>query len=168
MSKFCLFNIVLIITICFEFVYLLIIYLLFMSDIRILINAKNLDSLDKWAIKYVKKNNFNKDVILQKINKAVRFSEKAKRIGRWGLLLETMVVIIYFISRGTDFFHFGDKEIFIGHDSVTILDSLMIFFLISVLWAVYFFNLIHKRNIVAHEQFTRLFKEENNSPKNYS
>jgi len=162
MSTLSLVDILIIITICFECLYLLGIYLSFMSDIKILKNANNINELDKWPLKYVKKYNFNKYIILKNINEAVWSSEKARKIGRWGLLLETIGVIIYFISRVSEIIRFG----ILNGRGVTVLDELMIFIGISTVWAVYYINLIHKRNIVVCEQFYRLFKEENNSPDN--
>lgn len=152
MSDVCLINILLIITICFEFVYFLIFYILVKSDIRTLINAKNIDELDKWALKYVKKYNFNNGVILANINKTVESGEKTKIMGRWLFLIGTIFVILYFISRVSEIIRFG----IINGSGVRALDELMVFIGISALWAVYFFNLIHKRNVVAREQFTRL------------
>ena len=69
-------------------------------------------------------------------------------------------------KRVPDIIRFGEKIIFTGRDRMMVFDELMIFGFISALWAVFFFNLIHKRNIVAYEQFSRLFKEEKNSPNN--
>jgi hypothetical protein len=153
MSTFCLVNVVIIISICFEFVYFLLFYFLVRLDIRILINAKNID----------KKYNFNKNVILANINKTVESGRKTKKTGRRLLLIGTIFTIVYFILRVPCIIRFGEKIIFTGRDRMMAFDELMIFGFISALWAAYFFNLIHKRNIVAREQFIRLFKEENSS-----
>lgn len=162
MSTFSLVDILIIITICFEFVYILLVYFLVRSDINILKNAKNIDELDKWALKYVKKYNFNKDIILANIIKAAESGTKTKKMGRSLFLIETIFVILYFISRVSEIVRFG----ILNGRSVTVLDKLMIFIGISAVWAVYLFNFIHQRNIVAYEQFIRLFKKEENNSSN--
>lgn len=156
MSTFFIINIIIFISICFEFVYFLIFYFLVRSDIRILINAKSIDELDKWALKYARKYNFNKDAILGNIYKTVESGSKVKKMGRWLFLIGTIFTVMYFILRVPDIIRFGEEIVFSGQHSMVIFDELMIYVFISSLWAVFFFNLIHKRNIVACDQFSRL------------
>ncbi len=164
--KFCLFdinylfnmiNIVVIITISFEVISLLVYYFLVMSDIKILKNAKSIAELDKWALKYIKKYNYNKDIVLENINKVMKPIEKTKKARRWSLLLMTICTIIYFMAR------IAEKMILIDENGVDVWDVIIAFTYISALWAILFVNLTQKRNIVAHEQFSRLFKEEKNN-----
>jgi hypothetical protein len=130
-----------------------------MSDIRILKNAKNVDDLDKWALKYVKKYNLNKDSILKNIIKEIESGKKINRVLGWSLLLVLVYNAFYFTSKNPGTIHLGQKTIFIGSDDILILNSIMILCVLSILCVFLICNLIQKRKDVAKEQFSRLFKE---------
>jgi len=156
MSKLSIIDTIVILTICYELVTLAILYYLVTLDIRILKNAKSVDQLDRWALRYAKKYKFNKDIILGNLMKKIESGKKAIKIGKWCLLLEIIFVSIYFISIDPNIFRFGEKIILSGRDRIMMLDDIMILCGISALWVLYFVKPIHQRNIVAYEQFSRL------------
>lgn len=156
MPNLCLANSLIIITICFNYVYLVIYYFLVMSDIRILKNAKNVTDLDKWALKYVKKYKFDKDIILGNLIKQIESGKKGIKIQKWSFLLVIIFVITHFTSRNPYTVHILWKTVHIGRDQLMILNGIMILCLFAGLFALLLFRLTHKRNIVAHEQFSRL------------
>ncbi len=159
-------NYLIVVTICFNYLCLIIFYLQVMSDIRILNNANKIDDLDKWALKYVKKYKFNKDIILENLTKQIESDKKNIKIIKFCFLLVIIFVIVHFTSRDPYTVHVFWKTIHIVHDQLIILNGIMILCLLFVLSTILLFRLIHKRNIVAHEQFSRIFKEENNSQNN--
>ena len=155
MSKLSTVDTIVILTVCYELVALAILYYLVTLDIKILKNAKSLDQLDKWAMRYAKKRNFNKDIILENLMKKIEYVKKGNKIVNWCLLLVIIFIGIHFISRDPNVIHLGKKIIF-GQDNVMMLDDIIVLCGISAFWAVYLVKLIHQRNIVAHEQFSRL------------
>jgi hypothetical protein len=155
MSILYLIDTTVILTISYELVTLVVLYYLVMLDIGILENATNANQLNKWSLKYAKKRNFNKDIILGNLMKKIKSGGKMIKIQKWCVMLEIIFVGIYFMSRDPNNIHFGEK-IIIRRDSVMMLDDIMILCGISVLWTVYFCKLIHKRNVVAYEQFAKI------------
>lgn len=105
MSTFFIINIIIFISICFELVYFLIFYFLVRSDIRILINAKSIDELDKWALKYAKKYNFNKDAILGNIYKTVESGRKVKN-GKMAFLDRDNIYCHVFYIKSSRYYSF--------------------------------------------------------------
>jgi hypothetical protein len=155
MSKLSIIDTIIILTICYELVTLAILYYLVTLDIRMLKKAESVDQLCKLTLKYAKKRNFNKGIILRDLMKKIESGKKFIKIGKWCLLLEIIFVSLYFIARDPDMIRFGEKILF-GKEQRMMLDDIMILCGISVFWAIYYFMLVHKRNIVAHEQFSRL------------
>jgi high-affinity K+ transport system ATPase subunit B len=145
---------------------LIVYYFLYRSDRKILKNANNVNDLDKWALKYVKKYNFNKDIILENIIKKVESGKKTNKIIKWFFILQAIFFIIYYTTKTPNIINIGSKTIYIGRDAILILNGVMILCLLTVLCMFLLLRLMHKRNIVAHEQFSRLFKDENNSQNN--
>jgi hypothetical protein len=154
MSKLIIVDTVTILTLCYELVTLVILYYFVTSDIKILKNVKSVDQLDKWALRYAKKRNFNKGIILRDLMKKIESIKKMNKIAKWCLLLQMIFVGIYFMPY-QDVMRLGEKIIF-AQESKKMLDDIMILCGISTFWAIYFVKLIHQRNIVAHEQFSRL------------
>ncbi|MFA5323046.1 MAG: hypothetical protein WC373_10285 [Smithella sp.] len=142
---------------------LIVYYFLYRSDMRILKNAKNVNDLDKWALEYVKKYNFNKDIILENIIKKVESGKKTNKIIKWFLFLQTIFFIIYYATKTPNIINIGSKTIHIGRDAILILNGVMISCLLAVLYMFLIHKFTLKRNIFAHEQFSRLFKEEKNN-----
>ena len=134
---------------------LAILYYLVTLDIRMLNKAESVDQLCKLTLKYAKKRNFNKDVILGNLMKRIEKVKKGIKLAKGCLLLEIIFVSIYFMPQYSDVIRFGEKIIF-KQDSKRMLDDIMILCGISAIWAYYYVKFIHKRNIVAHEQFSRL------------
>ncbi len=151
------------IAICLMYLTLIVYCSLYMSDIRILRNAKKISELNKWALKYVKKYNYNKDIILVNIFKKVESGKKTNKIIKWFLILQAIFFTIYYTTKTPNIINIGSKTILIGRDAILILNGMIILCLLTVLYMFLMFRLMHKRNNVAHEQFSRLFKEENSS-----
>ncbi len=155
MSKLYIFDTIVILTICYELVTLVILYYLVTLDIKMLKKAESVDQLFKLTLRYAKKRNFNKDIILGDLMKKIESIKKKNKIAKGCLLLQIIFVGIYFMPPHHDVIRFGEKIIF-RQESKKMLDDIMILCGISTFWAVYFVKLIHQRNIVAYEQFTRL------------
>ena len=163
MSRVCLSYYLIIIAICLMYPTLIISYFSMKSDIRILKSANNLAELKKWALRYIKKHNFNKNIILGKITKELDYSKKLKKVSKWGLLFEIIFIVFYFASRDPNIIRISDKIILSGRDSLMILDGLMILCVLSTIYVFLLSALIEKRDGIAYEQFSRLFKEEKES-----
>ena len=155
MSKLSIIDTIVILTICYELVTLVILYYLVTLDIKMLKKAESVDQLFKLTLRYVKTRNFNKDIILGDLMRKIEPIKKKNKLAKWCLLLEIIFVGIYFIPPYSDVIRFGEKIIF-RQESKKMLDDIMILCGISTFWVVYFVKLIHQRNIVAHEQFSRL------------
>lgn len=163
MSRVYLAYYLIIIAICLMYPTLIISYFSIKSDIRILKSAKKLAELKKWALRYIKKHNFNKNIILGKITKELDYSKKLKKVSKWGLLFEIIFVVFYFVLRNPEIIRISDKMFLSGRDNIMILDGLMILCVLSTVYVLLLSVLIEKRDSIAYEQFTRLFKEENSS-----
>lgn len=155
MSKLCIFDTIVILTICYELVTLVVLYYVVTLDIKMFKGAENVNQLHKLTLRYAKKRNFNKDIILRDLIKKIESSRKAIILAKWCLLLEIIFICIFFMPPHSDVIRFGEKIIF-KQDSKMMVNDMMILFGITALWVLYFVKLIHQRNIVAHEQFSRL------------
>jgi hypothetical protein len=132
-----------------------------MSNIRNLKKAKNIFELNKWALKYVKKYKSDKNTILKNISKEVESNRKANKIIRWALLLMTIFFVINFVTKPPEIIHIGEKAVYFGRNARMILNGIIILCELTVLYVFLMFKLTKKRNIVACEQFSRLFEEKN-------
>lgn len=159
-------NYLIIATICLNYLYLIVFYFQVISDIRILNNANKIEDLDKWALKYVKKYNFNNDIILENLIIQIKSDQKNIKVLNFCFLLVVIFVIVHFTSKDPYTVHIFWKTINIVHDQLIILNGIMILCLLFALSVILLFRIMHKRNIVAHEQFSRIFKEEDNSQNN--
>ncbi len=155
MSPLSIVDTVVILTICYELVTLAVAYYLVTLDIRILKKAERVDQLCKLTFKFARKRNFNKGIILGDLMKRIERIKKCTKFGKWFLLLEIFFVSIYFMPPRPAVIHISEK-IILRQNSIKMMDDIMILCGISAFWAVYYVKLIHQRNIVAHEQFSRL------------
>lgn len=155
MSPLSMVDTIVILTICYELVTLAVAYYLVTLDIRILKKAERVDQLCKLTLRFARKRNFNRGVILGDLMKRIERVKKCTQLAKWCLLLEIIFLSIYFMPPRPDVIHISEK-IIIRQNSIMMMDDIMILCGISAIWAIYYVMLVHKRNIVAHEQFSRL------------